>query len=219
MKRLTLTICSAAILFTACNNESKTETTATDTSKTAAATTPENEAPYTAPDSATMMKAWMEYMEVGPMHKAMAAMNGNWDCEVTHWMSEGAPAKKSNASANYKTVFNGLYQEGSFKGSFDGMPFEGRSIMGYDNVKKKYISTWYDNMGSGIMLLDGTYDSTTKTFSLAGTATNPMTKKDCNMKEITKWTDDNTMVMEMYGPDMATNKEYKSMEIVFKRKK
>jgi hypothetical protein len=31
--------------------------------------------------------------------------------------------------------------------------------------------------------------------------------------------DDNTQVMEMYGPDMKTGKEYKNMEIKFTRKK
>jgi hypothetical protein len=33
------------------------------------------------------------------------------------------------------------------------------------------------------------------------------------MKEVMKKIDDKTEVMEMYGPDMATGKQYKSMEM------
>jgi hypothetical protein len=222
MKRITLTICAAAFLFAACNNESKTDTTVTDTNKTASASSPETapEEPYVAPDSAAMMKAWMENATPGDMHKVMASTDGTWECDVTHWMTAGAPpSPASKSTASYKTVLNGLYQEGVFKGDMMGMAFEGRSVMGYDNVKKKFVSTWYDNMGSGLMLMDGNYDPATKTFTFAGTATNPLTKKDCNMREIVKIVDDNTQHMELYGPDPMTNKEYKTMEIVMKRKK
>ncbi len=35
-----------------------------------------------------------------------------------------------------------------------GMPFEGMGIDGYDNLAKQYVSTWVDNMGTGIMNID-----------------------------------------------------------------
>lgn len=33
-------------------------------------------------------------------------------------------------------IFGGRYQLSNYKGNFMGMPFEGMSIMGYDNAKK-----------------------------------------------------------------------------------
>jgi hypothetical protein len=38
------------------------------------------------------------------------------------------------------------------------MPFEGLGIHGYDNIKKKYTYAWIDNMGTMIMLGEGTAD-------------------------------------------------------------
>ena len=34
--------------------------------------------------------------------------------------------------------------------------------------KKKFVGTWLDNMGTGIMMFDGTYDEANKTFSFTG---------------------------------------------------
>lgn len=43
--------------------------------------------------------------------------------------------------------------------------------------------------------------------------------KDCNVREVFTFIDDNTQKMEMFGPDPKTGKEFKTMEIKFVRKK
>ena len=45
------------------------------------------------------------------------------------------------------------------------MPFEGMGIVGYDNLLKKFVSVWIDNMGTGLMPGTGTYDAATKTYT------------------------------------------------------
>jgi hypothetical protein len=32
-----------------------------------------------------------------------------------------------------------------------GMPFEGLGYTGYDNVRRKYVGTWMDSFGTGLM--------------------------------------------------------------------
>ena len=39
------------------------------------------------------------------------------------------------------------------------------AVEGYDNVKKKFVASWIDNMGTGIQFSEGTYDPATKTFT------------------------------------------------------
>jgi hypothetical protein len=99
-----------------------------------------------------------------------------------------------------------------------GMPFTGMSITGYDNYKKKYVSAWIDNMGSGIMHMEGPWDEASKSMTLTGSMLDPATGKECKMREVFKIVDDNNQVMEMYGPDPKTGVEYKTMEIKFTRK-
>ncbi len=211
MKQKLLLVLAAAVLFASCNNEKKDATTTDE--KTADTKTTEN---YTMPDSATMMKNWQEYMTPGDMHKMMASWDGTWDNEITMWEPGKAPTT-STGTAVYKTILNGLYQEGVHTGDMMGMPFEGHGTLAYDNYKKKFISTWFDNMGSGIMMMEGPYDAATKSITLTGSCYNPAMGKDCDMKEVFKVVDDNHTVMEMYGPG-ADGKEMKMMEIKSTRK-
>jgi hypothetical protein len=164
-----------------------------------------------------MMKNWQDYMTPGPMHALMAKDVGNWDGDVTMWMSPDAPPEKSTMTGEVRMILNGLYQEGINKGNFNGMPFEGRSIVAYNNATKKFENTWIDNFGTGIMLLTGTYDSATKTTTMTGTMLNPMTGKDCNYRQVITYIDDNTQKMEMYDNTFGT--ERKSMEIKLTRRK
>ena len=51
-------------------------------------------------------------------------------------------------------------------GKMKDMQFKGMGVEGYDNVKKKFVGSWIDNMGTGIQFSDGTYDPATKTLHL-----------------------------------------------------
>ncbi len=169
-------------------------------------------------NSEAAMKAWQNFMTPGDMHKMMAKWDGTWDSEVTSWMAPGAPPTKSKAVAENKMIYNGLYQQSTHKGDMMGMPFEGMSTVGYDNAKKVFVSSWIDNMGSGIMYMEGTWDAATKTMNFRGTCTDPMSSKTISVRENFKIIDDNTQMMEMYmpGPD---GKEFKTMEIKLVRRK
>ncbi len=162
------------------------------------------------------MKKWTEYMTPGKMHKLMASWEGQWTAEISMWMAPGAPPTKSKGTMLNKMDMDGRYQIGRHTGDFNGMPFEGMSILAYDNAKKVFESIWIDNMGTGIMHLKGDWNDPKKIMTLSGMMTDPMTGKDVKVKETFKVVDDNSQVMEMFmeGPD---GKEFKTMEIVYKR--
>lgn len=171
-------------------------------------------------DSAVATKAWMEYATPGEMHKTLASYDGNWTGVTSTWMENGAKPEISQSECTNKMIFDGRYQHSTYNGSFMGMPFEGMSIMGYDNAKKKFVSTWIDNMGTGIMHAEGDWNPAKKSIELKGKMTDPARPgKDCDFREVYTFTDANNHVMEMYGPDSKTGKEYKTMEIKFTRKK
>ena len=222
MKQLILTACAAVLLLTACNNDKSAE------EKTASESTPDStsskmdtkkEEPWIPIDSAMMEKAWKESMALGEPHKMLAKSTGTWTGSVTMWMANGAPPMKSTSTTVNTMIFGGLYQQSKHTGDMMGAPFQGMSIMGYDNTKKEYFSTWIDNMGSGILVSTGNWDDATKTLTLSGKMKNPANGQDCTMKEVFKMVDDNNQILEMYGPDPQTGKEYKTMEIKYTRKK
>lgn len=218
MKQKLIVFAAAVILVTACNNEKKEggdKNPPADSTGNMPGNTKEQMA---MPDSATMMKNWEEYMTPGETHKMLAKWDGEWNGDVTMWMAPGSPEQKSASTAVNKMIMNGLYQQSTHSGNMMGMPFSGQSTVGYDNHRKEFVSTWIDNMGSGIMVLRGPWDEATKTITLKGTMVDPGTKMDTDIRETFKIIDDNTQEMEMFimTPD---GKEFKTMNIKYTRKK
>lgn len=220
MKKFAITFCTAAFLF-ACNSEEKKAEAAPGDTKVASSTS-ESQAKsdeWVPVDSAAAMKAWQADMTPGEPHAMMAKWDGTWNAETTMWMSADAPAEKSTGTSVNKMVLGGRFQKTSFKGTMGGYPFEGEGTLAYDNGRKMYVSTWMDNMSTGQMHTEGTWDPATKSLTMTGKMFCSANGKDCNIREVFKIIDDNTQMMEMYGPDMKTGKEYKNMEIKYTRKK
>ncbi len=217
MKKILTSAAIAVFALAACNDNSKTSATATDSTTAKMTDTVKAVAETPAPpmDSAAMMKAWEAYMTPGEPHKMMAASNGKWTEDITMYMSPDAPPQKMTSSCENTMILNGLYQKSVHKGMYNKMPFEGISTMGYNNASKKYQSTWIDNIGTGIMNMEGTYDEATKTINMKGTMTDPMTGQDMAVRETYKIIDDKNHYMEMF--EMRGGKEMKTMEISFKK--
>lgn len=217
MKKITLLLCTATVLLYSCNSGDKDKAPADD-KKTGDSANTTTTAPAKPADTTGMSKAWEDFKTPGPMHKWMADASGTWEGEASQWMDPAAPPMKSNVKSVSSMMLNGLYQETKFTGTMMGAPFEGRSIMGYDNGKKMFVSTWWDNMGSGLVNMTGNWDDATKTLNLKGRQTDPMTGKDCDMREEYKVIDADTHLMTLYGTGLD-GKEAKFMEVTLKRKK
>ncbi len=163
---------------------------------------------------ADAMKKWTDYMTPGDMHKLLAAATGKWTEEVTMWMDPNKPPMKSTSTSEYKMILGGRYQQANITGSFGGSPFEAMSLIGYDNMKKVFISSWVDNFGTGILNSEGPYDAATKTITLIGIQVDPMSGKEMKMRETIQMPDNNTMIMVLYIT--SGGKEVKNSEIKMK---
>ena len=160
-------------------------------------------------------KAWMEYMTPGEIHKMLASSQGDWKAQVTLWMQPGAPPTINTATAKNEMIMGGRYLQSTHKGDFMGMPFEGIGITAYDNAAKKFVTTWIDNMGTGIMTLEGKWDGKNNSIEFKGKSIDPTTGKDVDVREVIKFVDNNNQVMEMYMKQGG--KEFKTMEVKLTR--
>ena len=169
-------------------------------------------------DEAAMMEAWTKAAAPGPAHKQLDRFAGTWDVKSTIYLAPGAPPVTSAGTQTNEWTLGGRWMNGRFEGTFMGMPFEGLSRMGYDNVKQRYVSTWTDTASTGLMTDEGTYDPETKTFNYLGKVTDPVSGEEYVSKS----------VIQVEGPDRFTITSYggpdpddlpKSMELVYTRKK
>jgi hypothetical protein len=99
-----------------------------------------------------------------------------------------------------------------------GKPFEGMGTLGYDNVKKKYVGTWFDSMSTGILSFEGDYNADSKEMVCRGSYADAMTGKDQPCRMVSRFVSDDQHVFEMWGPD-PTGREVKWMEITYNRAK
>jgi hypothetical protein len=201
----------ALLIALSCNNTTDNKTSSTDNKDASTA-----KAPEPTMDSAAKMKAWQDFMTPGEMHKLLASLNGKWEGEITMRMHANEPGTKTMGYCNNRMIMGGRYQVSENTMSFGGMPFEGMSTMGFDNAKKVFTNSWIDNMGTGIINMEGPYDAATKTIMLKGKETDPMTGKEIGIREEINIIDSNNQLMYMYNTE--DGKEFKSMEVKYTRK-
>ena len=159
------------------------------------------------------MKKWMDYMTPGDMQKMLSKGVGNWKVKTTFWMAPGQEPMVSEATAVSEMILGGRYLQTKINGNMMGMPFEGMSLEAYDNAAKVFISTWIDNMGTGVMYMTGTWNESLKQINYKGKMVDPMSGNMVDFREDVTYNADGSTKMEMYNPG-ADGKEFKSMEIV-----
>jgi hypothetical protein len=182
-------------------------------------TSPVESAPATttaSPDEAAMMKQMMELAKLNENHKVLADLAGTWSYTVKMWMAPGAPPSTSTGSCTRKPIMNGRFFVGDFTGTMKNFTFKGTSLEGYDNVKQKFVSSWADNMGTSIMMSEGTYDPATKTFTYTSEV-EPVPGMKTPVREVIKVTDKNHHTFEWY--ENRGGQDVKTLEIDYTRKK
>lgn len=158
------------------------------------------------------MEAWMKAATPGPEHAEFEKMNGKWNCTVKNTYP-GMPSEESPGTMVISTIFDGRYQVGEFKGAMMGQPFDGKLMCGYNNVTAQYESIWIDSMSTMMMMTKGKKENGNVT--MRGEFMDPASKKMTKTKDVTRWIDQNTFVMDFYHE--TDGKEMQVMTITYKR--
>lgn len=218
MKNVTTTLVLFMLCFISCKKEVKTETETTKVSDSIKTEEPiaEESVAEKPIDSAAHVKAWQDYATPGNPHKLLADEVGTWNCEMTFWYEPNAKPEKASSVANIKMILGGRYQEANYVGKIMGAPFEGKSTVAFNNATKEYTTTFIDNMGTGMMIGVGKYNESSKSVEYKGEVVDPVTGKKAAYREVYTIVDASTRKMEMF--DTKDGTEYKSMEIVMKKK-
>lgn len=165
------------------------------------------------------MQACMLAGTPGKMHEHLAKDVGVWQGKNTMWMGPGSEPVKSECTATVTSIMDGRFVKCEISGDMPGMgPFNGFGIHGYDNVTQRFVSTWIDNCGTGIMNGTGELSPDGKVMTWNYTYTCPITKKPTVMREVETATGPNSKKFEIFGTDPKSGKEYKMMEIEYTRK-
>lgn len=165
-----------------------------------------------------MMKAWAAFATPGAPHKTLESMAGTWDVKTTMWMAPGAPPQETAGTSENRMILGGRYLEQRYEGTMMGQPFSGIGVTGFDNYRKKFLSTWIDSMGTGIMSMTGTADKAGKVITSWGTMEDPAQKRTMKAKTVVTLVDADHHTYESWHA-LPDGKLTKDLEIHYTRRK
>ncbi len=167
-------------------------------------------------DPQAMMEVYTKLAAPGEQHKQLASLAGSWTTKTKEWMEPNKSPTESTGSAEMKMLLDGRFLQQELTGQMMGQPFSGIEITAYDNLLKKYVTSWMSTMGTGIFMMEGTASPDGKTITLKGRHAEP---GGGYMKHRAIWkiVDNNTQTFDMYGTHPG-GKEWKMMEMTYTRK-
>ena len=170
------------------------------------------------PAEKAMMEKWMAFSSPGPEHKILEIKVGKWKNHVTMWDADGGPVQESSGTSEFHMTMDGRYLIDETNGTAMGQPFRGMGTTGFDNMKKKYVSTWIDNWGTGVMMGEGTYDAKTRSFTYKTEMPDVMSGKYIPARSVETIADNDNWTMDTYRK-MSDGKDFKVMHIDYARMK
>ncbi|MGZ8952414.1 MAG: DUF1579 domain-containing protein, partial [Methylobacter sp.] len=117
-------------------------------------------------DPQAMMEVYTKLAAPGEQHKQLASFAGSWTTKTKEWMEPNKPPVESTGSAEMKILLDGRFLQQELTGQMMGQPFSGIEITAYDNLLKRYVTSWMSTMGTGIFTMEGTASTDGKTITL-----------------------------------------------------
>jgi hypothetical protein len=150
----------------------------------------------------------------GEAHEFLTKLLGRWEVKMRYTPAPGAEPMTGRGQAAREMVLGDRFIQTTYKGEFMGDSFLGMGYDGYDNLKKKYVGVWMDNMSTAINYFEGELDESGTTLTSYGEYVDPATGETKKTKmELTV----PSLSMHSYvSYDMNDEGEWvKTMEVMF----
>jgi hypothetical protein len=155
-------------------------------------------------------------------HKLLASFVGHWKSTVHYLQSDPAaanptPPQDSQGAADGKLELGGRFVELAHTGVLNGQPYEGKILVGFDDVIKKYTAIWRDTTSPAFLSYFGTYNAAKKQYSLEAHFSDQVTRKFIVSHLTMTFVDADTMVFDEFVSHTVGGAEVHTRTITFKR--
>lgn len=154
---------------------------------------------------------WTEYMMPSEVHSLLKEYTGEFDMEMTMWMSEGQDPVTVKVKSTNKMILGGRFLEMTQSGNMMGMDYQAITTFGFNNSSKEMVAATSTNLGTGILFLSGGWDNSNKVASMIGYLVNPMDKKQIKIRQEVSFIDNNIILIENFDQNEGQS-EKKSVE-------
>ena len=108
----------------------------------------------------------------GPEHEALRPFEGRWDADIRHCARHG-DSEASKGTESVELRLGGFWLFSDFASTMKNQPFQGHAMLGYDQNRKRYVSTWCSSSSSDLVLFEGDYDKASKTLTMKADCVGP----------------------------------------------
>jgi hypothetical protein len=169
------------------------------------------------PDEKAMLEAMLKAATPGEQHKKLEPLAGTWELSVQSWMDPSKPPSASKATSEIKWIMGNRFLEETVKGEFAGMEFNGRNLIGYDNLRKKYTTTWISTMCTSIANGTGEMSADGKTLTTQTEGVDPISGQVIKGRDVLQIVSNDNLEATFYKT--LGGQEVKVMHITYVRKK
>jgi hypothetical protein len=158
-----------------------------------------------------------EHGKPGPAHAKLQPLVGEWSFAARMWTDPAQSPAEFTGNVSRKWIMGNRFVQETIKGEFDGKPFEGMGLWGYDDAQKKYTTMHACGLAGKIINATCEYNDASRKFQSVSQERCPVTGQLTECREETVLISADRMVMTKFAS--ADGKEVKVMEIVFDRNK
>jgi hypothetical protein len=153
-----------------------------------------------------------ENNRLSPMHHYLQQWSGHWRDVMKVWSGENPEPtiylleKEGRISCEGKLLLRNI------SGRISTGPYEAYETVNYDNLKRKFVKTWFDNLGTNILVLEGTLDEKTNTLTFEGATIDPFTMQTIKVRQVLHIQDPENQLLEVFV-QLKDEKPIKTMEV------
>ena len=153
-------------------------------------------------------------------HIRLARAVGTWDATMkTYVRGPDAEPIVSRGTEVARLIPGGLWLQSQYDGKVGEIPFHAVSLTGYDPKKDKYVGTWVDSMSPTLLVMEGDFDTMTKSLTMNAKGTEQATGRPYEAKMTTIFTEKETRLYMMFVKNERTKGQFvKFVEITYTKR-
>ena len=158
----------------------------------------------------------MNPAEPGPMHAYLQPLAGTWQATIKITPAPGAAPLEGSVLLAQNFIFGGRFLQIKGDVEFMGRKGEGLTLIGHDNLRKKYTFYNIASVSTDATYAEGSYDAAARAFTFRGQNFDPASQKPRRFRIVLTLVDDDHFVQENYF-EQADGSEFKGVEVTGKR--
>ncbi len=167
--------------------------------------------------SENLIRSLRNSAKPGENHALLDPFCGRWKIRIEYRLRPDTNPETAQGGAEFRWIMGKRFLEQVVDGKGIAGEFEGRGLIGFDNVLNQYTGVWIDSMNSGMTRSTGRRESDGKTFLFKATGTDVIEAKEKTSDTILRIITNDELQYLVYQPHPKTGDAVLMLKISYQR--